>query len=763
MAKTAAHAEKRRWARRLLRRRDFIVLSEAHVTKGAKLAYTDLPGTSSFWSCGTAARAGVGVIVQKSFLAKFELRPPEWLEPAPGRLATLRLSGVSGNLDIIACYLPTGVARALHPDDDRACPRTPSEPHVLPAALRSQREALCRRIPTLLRPTQALTILAGDFNFVMTDADRWSKATGEYTGGSDSAEAAHWRRIVPLSSAYELHQPEPTHEGPISLAKLDRVYINQPVADQLDKRIYCTAMPWTGVSQHRPLAFGRQSHPLRAPLDKAIPEEVVGDERWPLQVATEYASLMTLPSRENSPLVRLRRLKVAMRTVSARLMEERATSSTSSSPTSPLGVTMAALRRLERHGLADLPALCSRYPSLRQLLPDDLLQHAPDECLVRLRGHAVALAREAAQAALQKLHDDVPNLEEGALKQRRSQVLLQLKRVAPGRSSALSAIMDTDGELHTDGPGMAAALRQHWQGTFSARRLDRTRRQAWFWADAASDHGLIHAVRPLLTDEASWRVRHSDVRKAVALSSTSSPGPDGIPYLAWRRLGPLAVDVLHSALEELMAEHGQDALLEVFPPDDMGNTAFNEATMVFIPKKVAREVNGVRFNEPGDVRPLSVVNTDNRLMANAVRLRVEPLLAKAISPEQRGFLPGRSMLQNVLDIDGEMRAASLQSEHAAAVFFDFAAAFPSLAHEYLQDVLEYLQLPKTFRNFVSCLYFGNGCRIAAAGENHAGFSIRAGIRQGCPLSPLLFALCGDLLLRRLRQDLPGDPHPSLCR
>ena len=119
-----------------------------------------------------------------------------------------------------------------------------------------------------------------------------------------------------------------------------------------------------------------------------------------------------------------------------------------------------------------------------------------------------------------------------------------------------------------------------------------------------------------------------------------------------------------------------------FPADSAGSTGFSEATMVFIPNKVDRELNGIRYNEPGEVRPLSIVNTNNRLMANAVRLRVEPMLAQAISPAQRGFLPGRSMLQIVVEIDGEMRAASLQADRAAAVFFDFAAAFPSLAHDF---------------------------------------------------------------------------------
>ena len=45
------------------------------------------------------------------------------------------------------------------------------------------------------------------------------------------------------------------------------------------------------------------------------------------------------------------------------------------------------------------------------------------------------------------------------------------------------------------------------------------------------------------------------------------------------------------------------------------------------------------------------------------------------------------MLQNVLEVDAEMRLASLGRGAAAAIFFDFASAFPSLAHEFLRAVL----------------------------------------------------------------------------
>ena len=98
-------------------------------------------------------------------------------------------------------------------------------------------------------------------------------------------------------------------------------------------------------------------------------------------------------------------------------------------------------------------------------------------------------------------------------------------------------------------------------------------------------------------------------------------------------------------------------------------SAFNAGVMVFIPKKAPQEQAGREFHAPGDARPLTIVNTDNRLIANAMRLRIEPLAAQGVSAEQRGFLPGRSLLCNVLDIDMDMPLASAGWASPAAVFF----------------------------------------------------------------------------------------------
>ena len=217
-------------------------------------------------------------------------------------------------------------------------------------------------------------------------------------------------------------------------------------------------------------------------------------------------------------------------------------------------------------------------------------------------------------------------------------------------------------------------------------------------------------------------------------------GPDGIPFMAWRALGPLAEHVLYDAFQALA--HGQDGqALDDLMDGPSPELQFNASLMVFLPKSpTGRDPHHGDFFQPADTRPLNIVNADNRILANAVRLRVEPILERWVSPEQRGFLPGRSMIQNVVEVDHEMMRLSLQREDACAIFFDFKAAFTSVAHEFLKEALSALGLPNWLLRFVFLLYRGNRCRLIASGAQHEGFELSSGIRQGCPLSPLLFAV-----------------------
>ena len=63
-----------------------------------------------------------------------------------------------------------------------------------------------------------------------------------------------------------------------------------------------------------------------------------------------------------------------------------------------------------------------------------------------------------------------------------------------------------------------------------------------------------------------------------------------------------------------------------------------------------------------------MTNTDNRLLASATRLAIEPTLGALITEDQRGFIGGRSMLANLVDIDEATVTYSLDSSDTIDLF-----------------------------------------------------------------------------------------------
>eukprot|EP00959_Pyramimonas_sp_CCMP1952_P235012 4910802-Pyramimonas_sp.AAC.1 len=92
-------------------------------------------------------------------------------------------------------------------------------------------------------------------------------------------------------------------------------------------------------------------------------------------------------------------------------------------------------------------------------------------------------------------------------------------------------------------------------------------------------------------------------------------------------------------------------------------------------------------------------------------------------------MEGRSMLANVIDVDEAMQTAALTCEDGAAIFFDFAAAFPSVGQDFLLDVLADSGIPARPLQYFKSHYAQNRCRLVIGGEEHAGFPVTAGIRQ----------------------------------
>ncbi|MFM7985220.1 MAG: reverse transcriptase domain-containing protein, partial [Candidatus Fonsibacter sp.] len=105
------------------------------------------------------------------------------------------------------------------------------------------------------------------------------------------------------------------------------------------------------------------------------------------------------------------------------------------------------------------------------------------------------------------------------------------------------------------------------------------------------------------------------------------------------------------------------------------------------------------------------------------------------------------MNENILEMDYHAKLASLDLQCPVLILFDFKAAFPSVHHDFMWSVLEALAIPQKWRRMIA-LFYRNNFQKVGRGEG-LGFLAEVGIRQGCPLSPLIFAVIADVLLRTL--------------
>ena len=165
-------------------------------------------------------------------------------------------------------------------------------------------------------------------------------------------------------------------------------------------------------------------------------------------------------------------------------------------------------------------------------------------------------------------------------------------------------------------------------------------------------------------------------------------------------------------------------------------------------KKGARHVCGGL----DDYRPITLLNTELKILARVLASRLQLVISDLIGPEQTFAVKGGSIQDN-LHLIREVLEGVEDDTEAALISLDQSKAFDRVDHRFLATVLETAGFEPEFRRWINMMYHNPQAVVQVNGRRSgAVIAIERSVRQGCPLSPLLCVLAFEPLLRRLRNE-----------
>ncbi|CAB0006769.1 unnamed protein product, partial [Nesidiocoris tenuis] len=220
-------------------------------------------------------------------------------------------------------------------------------------------------------------------------------------------------------------------------------------------------------------------------------------------------------------------------------------------------------------------------------------------------------------------------------------------------------------------------------------------------------------------------------RELASLDPSKGMGPDGVPPLLLKHCPSMAIPL--TSLFNKSLEIGS------FP--QVWKTAF----LTPIHKSGSKSV-------VSHYRPISTLSTIPKMFEKLVLAETAPLIYPTITPNQHGFIPGRSTVTNLLSFQEYVLSAfEAGCPQVDCVYTDFSKAFDKLSHKHVLAVLRAIGLRGALFSWLSDYLQGRTMRVRLRGVVSRHFGAPSGVPQGSHIGPLLFLLLINTIAPELQE------------
>ena len=247
--------------------------------------------------------------------------------------------------------------------------------------------------------------------------------------------------------------------------------------------------------------------------------------------------------------------------------------------------------------------------------------------------------------------------------------------------------------------------------------------------EAPPDIPPAEAILPISCDRPS----KTEIRKAImSLKNGKAAGPDEIPAEAIKADMKTAVDMLHSLFSKIWEE-------EQVPAE------WREGILVKLPKKGD-------LRDCSNYRGIMLLPVPGKVLNRVILERMKETVDTKLRDQQAGFRRNRSCTDQIATLRIIVEQSLEWNSPLYINFIDYEKAFDSVDRETLWKLLRHYGIPEKFVSLIRCTYEGMSCRVAHAGQLSDSFEVKTGVRQGCLLSPFLFLLVIDWIMKTTTAD-----------
>ena len=299
-----------------------------------------------------------------------------------------------------------------------------------------------------------------------------------------------------------------------------------------------------------------------------------------------------------------------------------------------------------------------------------------------------------------------------------------IKLITSDSKASTNAVRDQNGEKVTAKDKVQEIWKNHFRNVLSGRQ------------DIPNETDYPELMTQEPNNDRTPHITTTEVNKAISLLATGkAPGIDGIPGELLKAGG--------TTIEKWLKNTCQGTLEGKESPND-----WKTAEIIPIHKKGDT-------TKTENYRPISKLPHAYKVFANILRDRIKIKEEEALSEEQAGFRPGRGTIDHIFTFNQIVERCWEFQKDIYCVFIDFKQAFDSVWRNGMLKSLEKWNIDPDIIEAINNIYSNTTARVKKGPITTDNFTTTGGVIQGCPLSPHLFNLFLEWVLRTALEENEG--------